>query len=200
MFGVHFFSSLEKYFYSLHNFFMYRIRNAQKSDLDKIMQIESESFIPQISEKLEVFEKRLQFFQKGFLVFEDVSSVEVFGYFSSELWKDFPRDFSSFKIGHDIEDFFFEDGKNLYISSFAILKKMRGKGIGKKLFQDSLNFIEKLLKNDGILLEKTILLVNETWLSARHIYENSGFKISFTIKDAFENSFGKTDSGIVMVK
>ena len=100
----------------------------------------------------------------------------------------------------DIEDFFFEDGKNLYISSFAILKKMRGKGIGKKLFQDSLNFIEKLLKNDGILLEKTILLVNETWLSARHIYENSGFKISFTIKDAFENSFGKTDSGIVMVK
>ena len=46
---------------------MYRIRNAQKSDLDKIMQIESESFIPQISEKLAVFEKRLQFFQKGFL-------------------------------------------------------------------------------------------------------------------------------------
>ena len=110
---------------------MYRIRNAQKSDLDKIMQIESESFIPQISEKLEVFEKRLQFFQKGFLVFEDISSGEVFGYFSSELWKDFPRDFSSFKIGHDIEDCFFEDGKNLYISSFAILKKMRGKGIGK---------------------------------------------------------------------
>ena len=179
---------------------MYRIRNAQKSDLDKIMQIENESFIPEISENREVFEKRLQFFQKGFLVFEDSSSSEVFGYFSSELWKSFPKDFSSFKIGHDIEDFFFERGKNLYISSFAILKKMRGKGIGKKLFQDSLDFIENLLKDDGILLEKKILLVNETWLSARHIYENSGFEISFTIEGAFANSFGKTDSGIVMVK
>ena len=67
------------------------------------------------------------------------------------------------------------------------------------------SFREVILHSGGVVIlakkdEKTILLVNETWLSARHIYENSGFKISFTIKDAFENSFGKTDSGIVMVK
>ena len=62
---------------------------------------------------------------------------------------------------------------------------------------DKLSRLQNLLGKEG---KTNYESVNKTWLSARHIYENSGFKISFTIKDAFENSFGKTDSGIVMVK
>lgn len=161
-----------------------KIRTAQESDIDSIMNIEKEAFLPEIQEIREVFLERIRIFPDGFLIFEDENHFPV-GYLSSELWENIPLSDSAFCVGHNISDLFCKNGKILYISSFALLKKMHGKGEGKRLFNLSIEFIKE---KTGC--EKGCLLVNDLWKGARHIYEANGFEYKSTIKKAFPNSDG----------
>ena len=176
-----------------------KIRTANLFDIDSIMDIENNSFIPQVREERLVFLQRLKVFPQGFIVLVgDSGSGEkdnnVCGYFCTELWKKMPESKEIFSVGHDISLTHCADGSVLYISSFALLPNLRGGGLGGKFFRSALNYIEESVTN----LKEEVLLVNEAWTGARHIYKKNGFSECFSIKNAFQNEFFEPQTGIVM--
>lgn len=186
-----------------------KIRTANLFDIDSIMLIENSSFVPQVREERRVFLQRIKVFPQGFILLVDDSvsgenknaglcakNNNVCGYFCTELWKKMPESEDVFSVGHDISLAHCADGAVLYISSFAILPNLRGGGIGGKFFRSALNYIEESVPN----LKEEVLLVNEAWLGARHIYEKNGFSECFSIKNAFQNEFLEPQAGIVMKK
>lgn len=159
------------------------------------MKIEEASFLEEIQETEEVFCDRIETFSNGFLLFETAGVTNtIAGYFSTELWAEIPQGESSFRIGHSIKSVHKDDGKILYISSFAILPEFRGSGNGKKLFFQAMDFLKSQFN-----LEKLVLLVNVEWAGARHIYSEYGFKEIFRIKNIFPAKDNQTTDGIVMV-
>ena len=92
-------------------------------------------------------------------------------------------------MGHSIKKIHSDNGKILYISSFALPEKFRGKGNGTKFFNTAIKELET-----DFFPEKEVLMVNEDWKGARHIYEKSGFMEISRI----ENAFFPSRAGIVM--
>ena len=194
---------------------------AQPFDLFSIMNIERQSFIPQIQEKKRVFEKRLKLFPEGFLVLADSSDEVVLknkvalvcGYLCAERWDSLPA-FSllehasekeqknarkkiekRFELGHNPLYTHKESGSILYISSFALLKDYRGKGLGEKFF---VNAVAALCASLGGI-KTVLLLVDSEWQNALKIYEKCGFKKIGTLEQFFPTIQKKEFAdGIVM--
>ncbi len=188
-----------------------KIRTANLFDIDSIMEIENSSFVPQVREERQVFLQRLKVFPQGFILLIDDSvpvadegqktgidakNENICGYFCTELWKKIPKSKEVFSVGHDISLTHCADGTVLYISSFALLPGLRGGGLGGKFFRSALNYIEESVQN----LKEEVLLVNENWTGARHIYKKNGFSECFSIKNAFQNESLEPQTGIVMKK
>lgn len=173
---------------------------AQPFDIFQIMNIERQSFIPKIQEKKRIFEKRLKIFPEGFLLLADCSddvilknkTALICGYLCAEKWDTLP-DFANldeksekllkkrFSLSHNPALTHKTNGSILYVSSFALLKEYRGKGLGQKFFLNSL----AALCASHSEIKKVVLLVNEDWKNARKIYEKIGFRESYTLKDFF---------------
>ncbi|WP_407429201.1 GNAT family N-acetyltransferase [Treponema sp.] len=194
---------------------------AQHFDIFSIMNIERQSFIPAIQEKKRVFEKRLKIFPEGFLLLADCSDEVILknktalicGYLCAERWDELP-DFSNiesknkkdykkslrkiekrFEPGHNPLYTHKNEGRFLYISSFALLKEYRTKGLGEKFFKNSVAALCGSMKT----IEKIVLLVNEEWKGALKIYEKFGFSEIFRLQDFFPTIQKKQKSdGIIM--
>lgn len=168
------------------------IVNAEKSDIDAIMKIENNSFEIAIREKKDVFLSRIEVFQKGFLLLK-VDGVTA-GYFSSELWEKTPEsesDFASLFVGHSIKKTHSDNGKSLYVSSFAILPDFRANGLAHTFFCEALS----LIKSD-VGFSSAFLVVNPKWSRAVSIYKKEGFFEKRVLKRFFENG----DDSIFMEK
>lgn len=199
---------------------------AQPFDINAIMNIERQSFIPAIQEKKRVFERRLKIFPEGFLVLADCSDEIVLknkvalvcGYLCAEKWDSLP-DFTElrslsgvemsekeqksalkriekrFALGHNPLLTHKTNGCFLYVSSFALLKEYRGKGLGEKFFKNSLAAL--CAANPEI--KKVVLLVDSEWQAALKIYEKLGFQKVFELKEFFPTIQKKVNvSGIIM--
>ncbi|MCR4626340.1 MAG: GNAT family N-acetyltransferase [Treponema sp.] len=86
-----------------------QLRNATVKDIDSIMQVEKDSFIPEIQESEQTFLNRIKTFPSGFVVFESpaqaksnskspasdsncgTKSAQIAGYLCSEKWNQLPR-------------------------------------------------------------------------------------------------------------
>lgn len=148
-----------------------KFRNAEKNDINYIMDIEQSSFSKSICEDKDVFLQRIETFKKGFLVMEYCN--KVIGYICSEIWDYSEKvDNNYFKLGHLIKDSHKENGTELYISSFGILPEGRGYGLGKIMFDFFIKYIIESVKN----LNSIILIVAKSWTNARKIYISYGFK------------------------
>lgn len=183
---------------------------AQPFDIDQIMMIERQSFIPAIQEKRRCFEKRLKTYPEGFFVLSDTSEETVkqngnaltCGYFCSELWDSFPEPNAEekifkrrFALGHNAADTHSAHGMYLYVSSFALSRPYRSKGYGAKFFKASLAALCGANKN----IKTIVLLVNSEWENAVKIYQNEGFSEVRRLKDFFPTLTKKTFAdGIVM--
>lgn len=159
---------------------------AKPFDIDSIMAIEHQSFIPQIQEKKKCFEKRLEVCPDCCFILSDASesvvkacgSALTCGYFCSELWDSFPSEKDDdevfarrFALGHDVKSSHVPGGMYLYVSSYALRTEYRGNGKGKAFFEASLNALCGANKN----IKKVIVIVNEEWLPALSIYRSLGF-------------------------
>lgn len=166
------------------------VRNAEPTDIDKIMLIENESFHENIRESKAAFLERIAYFPEGFLLLE--ISGEVCGYISSEIWdhSEIVTD-DRFTLGHRISDVHTTTGKELYVSSLGILKNHRGKGYGNLLFTELSGRLSKKYP-----ISSVILLVSENWHAARKVYENNGFRELHRIPSFFNED--KISDGIVM--
>ena len=177
---------------------------AQNFDIDPIMKIERAAFIPAIQERQKTFEERLNVFPRGFIVLSDTDEKTVFengkaltcGYFTSEIWSAFPVADKLFKLGHKIKKVHDDDGCILYVSSFALLPNYQGRGLGKFFFNKAFESVCGAYPK----VRKSVLLVNEEWGGARHIYESAGFKEVRRIEGFFPSLRKSKSAGIVMEK
>lgn len=159
-----------------------RLRHASFDDMPGIMALEVAGFEPGIREDESVFLERLRVFPNGFLVIEK-SRGELLSYLCSERWgHDETHGTRAFSVGHSAQDRHRVDGQTLYISSMTVTPQARGQGLGRILFSASITAI--LSSEAGIYRE--LLMVNESWHSARHIYDASGFVPQLYIPEFFE--------------
>ena len=164
--------------------------------MERIMEIEENAFIPYIRETYQTFDSRMKTFPGGFLVLEDDNGT-VQGYFSSELWEELPHDNKVFILDHEISKVHKADGKVLYVSSFALMSALRGRGLGKLFFKECLSRVQKSAPQ----INEIVLAVSQEWDVAHHIYEDMGFKTIRQIPGFFPSDIipGGAD-GIVMLK
>ncbi len=164
------------------------IRQGKITDLNRIMKIEKDAFSSDIVEKSTVYLERLNVFPQGFLVAEKQKILQ--GFFTTEIWEEKKLSPEDFLLGHSIKSSHNDNGSILYISSFALAKKVQGKGSGKKLFN---SFLENIL-NKNTNINSIVLVVSNKWNKAQKIYKTYGFKKEFIIK----NFFSENQDGIVM--
>ncbi|MDO5773065.1 MAG: GNAT family N-acetyltransferase [Spirochaetales bacterium] len=170
------------------------LRKATKSDIDDIMNIEKEAFAEGIQESKDIFLERIETFSEGFFILEE--NNKKIGYFSSELWNSVPQKGDScFSLNHSALKNHKKEGAVLYISSIAILNEYKGNGLGYRFFNKS---VEKIIKSFPQIKE-IVLLVNEIWIPALHIYKKCGFIEYGRIQKFFSSNETKTD-GILMRK
>ncbi|HBP10283.1 MAG TPA: N-acetyltransferase [Treponema sp.] len=173
---------------------METLRKATKFDINDIMNIEKESFAEEIQENKDVFLERIETFPDGFFILEDRN--KTIGYFSSELWNSVPqKDDSCFSLNHSALKNHKKEGTVLYISSIAILNEYKGNGLGYRFFNESVDKIIKLFPQ----IKEIVLLVNEIWIVALHIYKKCGFIEYGRIQNFFSSNGVKSD-GILMRK
>ena len=170
-------------------------RAALPSDIRSIMDIEAASFDAATRESEEVFLSRIEICKNCFIVFEDASSHALCGYFSAEKWECIPDSDKAFSLEHDPASSHRPTGSVLYLSSFALLPAYRAKGIGKKLFSQSVD----RFSSGNPEVKTALLLVNEAWRGALHIYRKNGFSELRRIANFFSEDGVQTD-GIVMSK
>lgn len=169
------------------------VRNATASDIDFIMEVEKSSFINSIQEERDVFFKRIEVCPSLFLILQK-DGVSA-GYLSAEIMRSVPVDSSELKLGHSPKPFTsISQSDYVYISSFAVLPEFRGNGCGKKFWNLSMDYFKSL----GI--KKFLLLVNDCWKGAKHIYRESGFSQIEIFKNFFPTEDGNYSDGILMVQ
>lgn len=167
-----------------------KIAPAEPLYIDSIMHVEKSCFIPEIQEEREVFLSRMG--KNPFYVFMDETSGKVAGYISAEYIEKIPESASEVALNHK------PSGKKtniIYISSFALLPEYRGEGLGKEMWNRSCALFSKL---PGV--KTLVLLVNEEWKGAAHIYERAGFKTVNVFEDFFPKTDGIRSKGILMCK
>jgi len=180
------------------------VRKACIEDIESIMKIEYSAFHSEIVESEKTFEDRMKVFGDGFLVAEIETNAgkTVVGYISSELWE-YSKEiqYSNFKLNHPVCETHKTGGNELYISSVAVDSAVRGKNIGKRLFEELLKTVSEKYK-----LKSAVLIVNSEWKSAFEMYQKNGFEIVAEIPNFFpksEESDGREipqRNGIIMRK
>lgn len=173
------------------------IRNARRSDIDAIMKIEYESFLPGLREEKDLYLKRIEAFADGFLIAEDAATGQIGGYISSELWReDQSVNAEVLALGHDPLSVHDQNGRHLYITSFGTLPEWRGKKIGLRLF----TALEEKIETDFPAVAKKILIVSEKWTAARNLYTRQGFKETGRIIDFFTPDNLPAEDAVIMMK
>jgi len=167
-----------------------KIIEAKPLYIEEIMHVEESCFISEIQEEKGVFLSRMG--ENPFFVFIDEDSNKVAGYISAEYMEKIPETASEIALNHK------PSGKEtdiIYISSFALLPEYRGTGLGKEMWNRSCSLFENL---PGV--KTLVLLVNEEWQGAFHIYEKSGFEKFKVFDDFFPCEDGRKSDGILMAK
>ena len=171
------------------------LRLATLEDMDEIMSLERLGFAVGVQENADVYKKRINVFPNGCLIAE--LEKKIIGCLFSEIWED-QKNISkkNFILGHDINLTHDINGSTLYISSMTINISFRGRGFGYELFTKSI----KLLCSSYPKLDACVLLVNETWINAKSIYQKAGFSEVLVINNFFHPFDIKPQNGIVMIK
>jgi ribosomal protein S18 acetylase RimI-like enzyme len=167
---------------------------ADQSHLELIMEMEAKGFATHLQESRDVYSKRINCFPQGSLM--AFKGLDCVGCLFSEIWNySVNPKADDFLLNHSIDDRHRVEGTEIYISSMTINPNFRGQGIGRVLFTESLNYFVQHFSQ----LESAILLANEQWRSARHIYEQSGFQTIMKLENFF-GSQATTADGLVMRK
>lgn len=173
------------------------LRIADPSDLNAVYALETEGFVPGIRESIEVFDRRIRQFPRGFLL--GSLGSQVVGYFCSEIWTSadiYHQNLDCFHLGHDIGQFLNPEGSCLYIASMTVSSGVRGGGWGGELFRRSLEW----MKSSFPRLRSAVLIVNEHWTSAQAIYLRSGFQTAGRIERFFHPENSPSGAALIMEK
>lgn len=160
-----------------------RLEPAKPHHLAAIMGLETAGFEPGIAEDESVFQKRLAHFPRGFFVMVDTDTHTVVGTSTTEIWKGpTPLIPGQFTLGHDLSQYHDATGDELYLASMTVSPALRGRGLGRVLFLSTLTAMVVAFPK----LKRVTLLVNETWVTARGIYQKAGFEDLSYFQDFFQ--------------
>ena len=175
----------------------FSLDTATVRDIDEIMGLEVLGFKSGIVERADVFLGRIEHFPDGFLIIRDRSSKRAIGYISSEIW---PRHEvirkQMFTINHGIEETHSFLGSEIYVTSMTIHPDFRGSGLGAYLFSECIRRLKILYPK----INSSVLIVNETWVNAKKIYDKEGFIELFRINGFFTPNGESPQDAIVMRK
>ena len=159
------------------------LRVATLKDLRKIMNLETLCFPDVYTKELkEIYKKRIEIFSEGFYILEYKN--RIIGFVTTEIWnKDQPF---TFRINHKIERSLDKNGTILYISSLNVHPKYSNQGLGYFILNEAI----KIIKEKYPKINEVVLIVNEKWKNAIHLYEKSNFKNTDSIKRFFSTNKG----------
>lgn len=172
-------------------------RRATLKDLKDILIIEDDSFPLGIKESKELYTDRIQVFPEGNTICE--INGKCVGCICTEIWQVRHYFYKElFMEENSINRLHSPYGNTLYISTFALLKNYRGKGIGKALFEEHIKHVTKSFPK----ISKQLLVVGEPWKPAQTTYKKHGFKpVPYIILQGyFEPKEKEPFDGIVMWK
>jgi ribosomal-protein-alanine N-acetyltransferase len=173
------------------------LETATLDDIDEIMNLEVLGFKPGIVERSDVFLGRIKHFPDGFLLIRDCCSRKALGYISSELWiRHETIKEEMFTLNHGIQETHSFLGTEIYVTSMTIHPNYRGCGLGDLIFSGCI----RRLKNLYPKIDSSILIVNETWINAKKIYDKKGFEELFRIKGFFTPDSEPPQDALVMRK
>jgi ribosomal-protein-alanine N-acetyltransferase len=160
--------------------------------LSRVIEIEHACFDKAVWESASIYEERLNSFPNGNLgIF---SGDDLAGFLWCERWN-YEEQYGPdrFKLSHSPKAYHDPQGKELYISSFAVDPKFRKHIRGKTAFA-------KLIEHTIVAhdITSSILLVSEQWKAARAIYTQWGFEEIQRIQDFFTTSDGNQWDGLIM--
>lgn len=170
----------------------FSLRSATTADLDAIMDMEAAGFASGDRESRELYAERIECFADGALM--ATRGEGVVGCLFAEIWSDAQLAAEHFVLGHDIRSRHAPQGSVLYVASMTIAPVFRGLGFGAQLFEGGIAHIEAAHPQ----LCSVLLLVNETWVSARAIYSAAGFAERARLPGFFRPDARSRQDGIVM--
>lgn len=174
----------------------YRLERATLAELPAIMRLEGAGFPSGIVEEEEVFRSRMEIFPEGFLILREGARGGVVGYLCAERWDSHPGlDPGAYRLGHDPAPRHRAEGTVLYVASMTVDPLRRGAGLGATLFRDALSRIEAELP----AIATELLIVDESWVGARRIYDRTGFR-TLGIFPAFFAPLGLPPRGAVLME
>ncbi|MHB8914719.1 MAG: GNAT family N-acetyltransferase [Thiobacillus sp.] len=175
----------------------FEVRMASLVDIDNVMGLELNGFDIGIQERQEIFLGRITYFPEGFLILINKNSGETVGYVCSEIWdyQPFVSEYF-FEVDHDIRNTHNSKGSELYISSMTIRPDYRSRGLGKFLFSECIRRIRVAYPN----IKSATLMVNETWVYAKKIYDRLGFNEINRIHNFFTPVDKAPQASIIMRK
>lgn len=173
-----------------------RLRSARASDLPGIMRLEHAGFDAGICESPEVFAERIAVFSPGFVLAQEADGA-LAGYITSEVWRDAvdlrPQ---SFCLGHSIREAHDPHGGALYIASMVVDPARRSAGVGAQLLSACMHSAQAACPT----LRSVVLMVNETWGSARALYARHGFVEMARFADFFSPAIGGRQAALILRK
>ena len=173
------------------------LETATEQDIDEIMDLEVLGFKPGVVERADVFLGRIKHFPDGFLLIRDPSSKKALGYISSEMWvRHEAIKEEMFTLNHGIEETHSFFGSEIYVTSMTIHPDYRGTGLGAFLFSECIRKLKNIYPN----INSSVLIVNETWVNAKKIYDKEGFIELFRICGFFTPDGEAPQDAIVMRK
>jgi len=173
------------------------LETATERDIDEIMELEVLGFKSGVVERADVFLGRIKHFPDGFLLIRDPSSKKALGYISSEIWvrHEVIKE-EMFTLNHGIEETHSFFGSEIYVTSMTIHPDYRGTGLGSFLFSECIRKLKNIYPN----IKSSVLIVNETWVNAKKIYDKEEFIELFRISDFFNPDGEAPQDAIVMRK
>ena len=171
-------------------------RQATLKDLNDILAIEDDSFPAGIKESIKLYTDRIEIFPDGNTVCE--IDGKCVGCICTEIWKVHIMHEDLFMEGDSMNKQHSTYGDTFYISSFALLKNYRGRGLALKLFEEHMGRLTKAYPK----VSKYLLIVGEPWKPAQATYRRHGFKPvpNLILRGYFEPEGLEPFNGIVMTK
>ncbi|NQV09267.1 GNAT family N-acetyltransferase [Candidatus Woesearchaeota archaeon] len=139
-----------------------KIREATEQDAEPIGKILMESYkIDSIQEGIDVFMKEREKF--NYLVAEDDNVIGLVTWLQHGLPK------------HGLAE----------LDRIAVLPDLRGKGVGKQLFNTMLEKIKEYYEKNDSKLRKLYLMTHKSNINAQEFYKKLGFKYEATLENHF---------------
>lgn len=148
-------------------------------DLNDIMKVENETWIPPMRATREKIEDRINNGHRyfGYIINDALAGMVAWSYQNIRSLEEFPKDFSSFSSGKST----LEGSNSAFIYNVGVAKNFQGKGVGTKMVKAALDYIKRDGVNEVYLDGRCPSYNGSTQFSEEKVAQSAEFKKSIDI-------------------